>query len=308
MQGEETLRPRCHADEMMARHTSFRIGGPAKIFCEPEGVEELGEALRYFGKQGERVHILGAGSNLLVSDEGVAGAVISLREGGEFRDVKMYGGYVRAGAGAALPKVIRMAAQAGLSGMEPLVGIPGTMGGAAWMNAGGRHGNIGPLVQSALVMRMDGVSVERWPKEKLVFGYRTSNLKGVIVLEIELALKADDPKAVAEKTHAIYEEKKNAQPLSEPSAGCVFKNPDSKTSAGALIDKAGLKGTAVGGAAVSEKHANFIVNRGGATAADVLRLIDIIRERVQGLFNVVLELEVEVWGPGPELGNLNSRR
>ena len=107
---------------------------------------------------------------------------------------------------------------------------------------------------------------------------------------------------------SAFSQKRWASQPAAPSAGCVFKNPDSKTSAGALIDKAGLKGTAVGGAAVSEKHANFIVNRGGATAADVLRLIDIIRERVQGLFNVVLELEVEVWGPGPELGNLNSRR
>ena len=163
------------------------------------------------------------------------------------------------------------------------------------MNAGGRHGNIGPLVQSVLVMRPDGVSVERLPREKLVFGYRHSNLEGLIVLEMELALKEDRPAAVAEKTHAIYEEKKSAQPLWEPSAGCVFKNPAEKTAAGALIDKAGLKGTAAGGAVVSEKHANFIVNRGGATASDVLRLIDIIRDRVQKQFNVTLELEVEIW-------------
>ena len=279
----------------MARHTSFRIGGPAKIFCEPEGVEELAEALRHFEEAGERVYILGAGSNLLVRDEGVAGAVISLREGAEFRDVKMYGGYVRAGAGAALPKVVRMAAQAGLSGMEALVGIPGTMGGAARMNAGGRHGNIGPLVQSALVMRPDGVSVERLPRERLVFEYRHSSLVGLIVLEVELALTKDRPEAVSEKTHAIYEEKKRAQPLWEPSAGCVFKNPSDKVSAGMLIDKAGLKGTAVGGAVVSEKHANFIVNRGGATASDVLRLIEVIRDRVRKEHNVTLELEVEVW-------------
>jgi UDP-N-acetylmuramate dehydrogenase len=280
---------------MMARHTSFRIGGPARIFCEPEGGEELAAALKHFGKAGERVYILGAGSNLLVRDEGVAGAVISLREGAEFRDVRIYGGYVRTGGGVALPKVVGMAARAGLSGLEALVGIPGTMGGAARMNAGGRHGNIGPLVQSALVMRPDGVSVERLPRERLVFGYRHSNLEGLIVLEMELALKKDRPEAVAEKTHAIYEEKKSAQPLWEPSAGCVFKNPAEKTSAGALIDKAGLKGTASGGAVVSEKHANFIVNRGGATASDVLRLIDIIRDRVQKQFNVTLELEVEIW-------------
>jgi UDP-N-acetylmuramate dehydrogenase len=277
----------------MERHTTFRIGGPAKIFYEPEQVDELSETLRRFAEQGERVYILGAGSNLLVRDEGVAGAVIALRKGAGFRDVKIEGCCVTAGAGVPLARLVKMASEAGLSGLEALVGIPGTVGGAARMNAGGRHGNIGPMVQSALVMKPDG-AVERMPREKLVFGYRTSNLKETIVLELELSLKEDQREAVVERTRAIYEEKKKSQPLFEPSAGCVFKNPPGQ-SAGALIDKAGLKGTAVGGAVVSEKHANFIVNRGGATASDVLKLIEIVRERVRNQFNTALELEVEIW-------------
>ncbi len=289
----EGLRSRFRSGEKLARHTTFRIGGPAEVFFEPEDLQELAEALECLQREGRRVYILGGGSNLLVRDEGVKGAVISLRKGGGFRQVEIEGERVKAGAGAMLPKVVQQCASSGLSGLEGLVGIPGTMGGAARMNAGGKHGNIGPTMQSATVLRRDG-GTERLPHDKLAFGYRRSNLSDFIVLEMELALKKDSIEAVKDKTHAIYEEKKSSQPLSDWSAGCVFKNPPGG-SAGALIDKAGLKGTRVGGAAVSHKHANFIVNEGGGTASDVLRLIDIVRERVQKEFGVALQLEVEIW-------------
>jgi UDP-N-acetylmuramate dehydrogenase len=280
-------------DEPMARHTTFRIGGPARIFFEPDGVDSLAEGLKRFRQQGERCYILGGGSNLLVRDEGVDGVVAALRKGAGFREIKVDGPRIVAGAGVMLPKLVKMAADIGLSGLEALTGIPGTLGGAARMNAGGKHGNIGSLIRSVLVMRSDG-EIERRPREKLVFGNRESNLKGLVVLELELELKEERPEAVLERTRTIQEEKSRSQPLSEPSAGCVFKNPPGQH-AGALIDQAGLKGTIIGGAAVSEKHANFIVNRSGASAADVLRLIDLIRDRVRAAFDVTLDLEVEIW-------------
>lgn len=293
MDCDEQRRPRLRTQEPMSRHTTFKIGGPAKIFFEPERMEELADALHRYRQQGQSIYILGGGSNLLVRDEGVDGVVIALHKGAAFQHITIEGCKVKAGAGVSLPKLVKMMANIGLSGLECLVGIPGTVGGAARMNAGGKHGTIGPLIESVFVMHSDG-HTERIERDKLLFGYRSSNLKDFVILEVVLLLKEESPALVFEHTRAIYEEKKRTQPLYEPSAGCVFKNPPGQ-SAGALIDKAGLKGTTVGGAMVSEKHANFIINRGGATASDVLKLIDLIRERVSKIFNISLELEIEIW-------------
>ena len=183
----------------------------------------------------------------------------------------------------------------GLSGLECMAGIPASIGGAVRMNAGGRFGDFGAVVKSVEVMKRDG-TIERWSKERVGFGYRHSAVDDNVVLSAELQLRDDDPDRVRKSFDELFELKRRTQPLAEHSAGCIFKNPQGR-SAGALIDHAGLKGTRWGEAEVSRQHANFIVANEGATASDVLHLIDMVRDRVRKEFQTELEMEVEVWRP-----------
>lgn len=238
--------------------------------------------------------MLGRGANVLVSDDGFDGVVVRL-DHASFRRVKRRGSQVDVGAGVDLMPFARSCSARGLSGLECMAGIPSTIGGAIRMNAGGRFGEFGRLVKQVRVLRSDGCP-ETWPRERCGFGYRHSAIGDNIVLSAQLELVEDDPAKVRRAFEGCFAQKRDSQPLGERSAGCIFKNPIGR-SAGALIDQAGLKGAQWGAARVSERHANFIVARRGATASDVLHLIDLIRERVRSAFSTELEVEVDIWRP-----------
>jgi len=279
-------------DVALAEHTWFRIGGPAQYFIEPTGVEQLAEVLRRCNENAVPVRILGAGANLLVDDSGVRGAVIRLA-GEEFTRVTGIDQGLRAGSGADVSRLVLRCVRSGLSGMECLTGIPGTVGGAVRMNAGGAFGDIGNVVESVQLMDADGVVFTRMRGE-LNFGYRETNITSRVILGADFRLENDDPNRILSQVKQIWIYKKNTQPVGTRNAGCIFKNPRGMA-AGALIDKAGLKGHRVGGAFVSDKHANFIIAEPGTRASDVLKLINIIRETVYKRWEVYLELEIEVW-------------
>ncbi len=274
--------------------TTFGVGGKARYFVRPRTEDQLRETIERCGKKKLDIHAIGRGSNVLVRDEGVKGAVIQL-------DTKAFGritieeDLLRVGAAAPLPKVVAEAARHSLSGVECLVGIPGTAGGGVRMNAGGAYGDIGQTVERIKVMDAHGETFYR-EREDLAFGYRTSNVSARFILEVELRLLPDSVSAINKRMKKIWIAKKNSQPTSAATAGCAFKNPRG-LAAGLLIEQAGLKGTAVGGAAVSRKHANFIVVRDKkkTKAADVLALIELVRKAVKDRFDVYLELEIEVW-------------
>lgn len=279
-------------NESLAPYTWLKVGGPAQFFLTPRSVDELAKILRTCSEQGIAVHLLGGGSNLLVRDEGVSGAVVRLSDSA-FSAVTIEGTTVRTGAGALLSHIIAETVRAGLAGFETLSGIPGTIGGAIHGNAGGRHGEIGPLVKEVLLMDAQGQTLTR-SRDELNFSYRQSGVDDLLVLEVTFELHRDDPDQIADRLRKLWITKKASQPLSSQSAGCIFRNPRG-LSAGELIEQAGLKGTRIGGAEVSDRHANFIVTHQGCTSADVFRLIDLIRSKVSAQFGVPLETEVQIW-------------
>ena len=279
-------------DEPLAPYTWLRVGGPAQFFVEPLSIEELVELVKTCHAQDLKVRVLGDGSNVLVRDEGVSGVVVRLpRE--LFSAVTVDGTTVRAQAGALLSHVITQAVRAGLAGLELLTGIPGTVGGALHGNAGGKAGDIGQFVQEATVLTATGELFVR-KEDELAFAYRTSSLDELVILDATFELAHDDPDEIARRMRKVWITKKASQPLSHQSAGCIFKNPRGQSS-GQLIDRAGLKGTRVGGAEISDRHANFVVTHEGAKADDVIRLIELARSRVLERFGVELELEVQIW-------------
>ncbi|MCL5282369.1 MAG: UDP-N-acetylmuramate dehydrogenase [Planctomycetes bacterium] len=285
---EEIVEP----DHPLAPHTWYRLGGPADYFIRPRNVRELKEIVRRCNENHLRIHVLGFGSNLLVSDDGVRGAVIKL-QGEEFGRTQFEGPRVTAWAGAELSKLVLDCVEKGLSGVESLTGIPGSIGGAVRMNAGGRFGDIGAAVEAVTVMDIHGNVYEK-KKPELIFDYRSTNIRAKFILNAQLRLAEADPERILRTVKEGWIYKKNSQPLNTRNCGCVFKNPPG-AAAGALIDRAGLKGLQVGGAVVSEKHANFIVARDGCTSRDVMQLIDTIKQKVREQFDVELELEIEVW-------------
>ena len=282
-------------NEPLAPYTWFRLGGPARYFVRPRNVDELRDAARRCRENELPMRVLGRGANLLVDDAGVKGAVIHLMQD-QFKEVSFLEGAVRAGAGADMGKLVLRCVREGLSGLECLTGIPGSVGGCVHMNAGGAFGNIGPAVERLTLMADDGEVFQR-EREDLVFGYRQTNVTAKFILGAELRLAEDDPHRILQQVKQIWIHKKNTQPLSSRSAGCIFRNPQEPgvPSAGALIDKSGLKGRRVGGAYVSEKHANFVLADPGAKASDVLKLVNIIQEVVYKNFKVYLQREIEVW-------------
>jgi len=237
---------------------------------------------------------MGLGSNLLISDSGVRGAVIKL-EAGQFgqTDFGPDGTELIAWAGAELSKLVLTCTEKGLSGIEALTGIPGSVGGGVKMNAGGSFGDFGAAIDSVVLMDVAGEVFEK-SKPELVFDYRSTNIAAKFILSARISLTETDPDQIMRTVKEIWIYKKNNQPLNTKNAGCIFKNPPG-LSAGALIDRAGLKGLQIGGAAVSEKHANFIIAQEGCKSSDVLRLIDAIKERVKEQADIDLGLEVEIW-------------
>jgi UDP-N-acetylmuramate dehydrogenase len=273
-------------------HTWYKIGGPARFFLRPRSIEELQEATRRCAEENISIYVLGLGANLLVSDAGVNGAVFCLDQD-FFRRVKFQETRVEVGAGADMQKLLLRAVRQGLSGIECLAGIPGTVGGGVRMNAGGKFGDFGAVISSVTGMDAEGTTFELH-KDDLVFDYRSTNISAPFILSAALELDKDDPQRIMDKTKEIWMYKRNSQPLNTKNAGCIFKNPRG-LSAGALIDQAGLKGMRVGGAEVSTKHANFIVAHPGCMADDVLKLVKIIREKVFDRSEIHLESEVKVW-------------
>ncbi len=281
-------------DEPLAPYTWYRLGGPADYLVEPDTVDDLQTVVCRCQAEGIPVYVLGSGANLLVADGGVRGVVIRL-SGDAFRSVELDQATARltVGAGADMGKLVLRSVHEGFSGLEPLTGIPGTIGGCVRMNAGGAFGDIGSVVDTVTVMTEEGEIFQRH-RSDLVFGYRSSNINSKFILSATFQLAEDDPHRILKQTKEIWIYKRNTQPFGGRSAGCVFKNPRGM-SAGALVDKAGMKGRRVGGAQVSEKHANFIIAHEGATAFDVLRLIDMCRDAVAREFGVNLEKEIDVW-------------
>ncbi|MFN9374584.1 MAG: UDP-N-acetylmuramate dehydrogenase [Planctomycetaceae bacterium] len=279
-------------DELLSQHTWLKVGGPAQFLVRPRTREELVGVVAACHHEQIPVHVLGSGSNLLVRDEGVSGVVLHLNAPGH-GTVQVDGHRLRAGAGALLSHAISESVKAGLGGLDVLVGIPGTVGGALHGNAGGKSGDIGQFVRSVEVLTASGEQRTRHGEE-LSFSYRESSLNELILLEAEFELSPESHEAITHRMRKLWIMKKATQPLVFQSAGCIFKNPRGM-SAGLLIDQAGLKGTRIGNAEISDRHANFIVTHSGATARDVLRLIDLARSKVAEQFGVELELEVQIW-------------
>jgi UDP-N-acetylmuramate dehydrogenase len=286
------LRGEVLADEPLADHTTWRIGGPADLFIRPADPADLVQALRMLRDHRTPWLVLGGGSNLLVRDGGFRGAVLHL---GRFNQVAFQdAGLVTAGAGLELMSLIRLAVQRGLGGLESLAGIPGTVGGSVAMNAGAAGTEIGSFVQSMLLAGADGC--EEWPAVRLEFGYRRCTLPADrLIIEARLQLPKADPSALEREIDRRLHHRREAQGVAGPNAGSVFKNPPGE-SAWQLIDRAGLRGETIGKARVSEQHSNFIVNLGGATAEDVLTLIGRIQEQVEEKTGIRLETEVRIMG------------
>ena len=280
--------------EPMTKHTSFHIGGPAELMAQPQSEAELQSLLLKAAEAAVPVTLVGNGSNLLVRDKGIRGLVIKL--GSMLRDIKVSGNVLTFGSGVSLAQASRKAAELGLSGMEFAVGIPGSIGGAVYMNAGAYDGEMAKVVKSVRVMDAAG-EVSELSAGELDFAYRHSALQGSdkIVTSVTVELAAGDKQAIAEKMADFSNRRITKQPLELPSAGSMFKRPPGYF-AGTLIDQTGLKGYTVGGAQVSTKHAGFVVNIGGATAADVLQLISDVQAKVFAAHGVHLEPEVLVLG------------
>ena len=282
------------ADEPMKKHTTFRIGGPADFLITPETVEALRRTLELCDREKVPYFILGNGSNLLVSDRGYRGAVIQIYK--NFQQCETEGRRIRAGAGILLSRLSALACEAGLSGLEFASGIPGTLGGAVFMNAGAYGGEMKDVLVSVDVLDADR-RLRRLPAEELELGYRTSRVKkeGWTVVGAELELTQGNAETIRERMEELKEARTSKQPLEYPSAGSTFKRPEGYF-AGKLIMDAGLRGFRVGGAQVSEKHCGFVVNTGGATAGDVRELMRQVQEKVWEKFQVRLEPEVRFLG------------
>jgi UDP-N-acetylmuramate dehydrogenase len=280
------------ANAPLSRYTWYRIGGPARWLIRPQSIEELQEATRRCAEFNLRTYVLGLGANILVSDFGVDGAVFRF-DHENWRHVQMRENLMEVGAGADMQKMVVRTIRQGFAGIECLAGIPGTIGGGIRMNAGGKFGDIGSIVQSVQVMDAQGNIYTR-QKDDLVFDYRSTNISAPFILSATLEMEEDEPERILRKTKEIWMYKRNTQPLNTKNAGCIFKNPRG-LSAGALIDQAGLKGMRVGGAEVSTKHANFIIAHPGCTAEDVMGTIKLIREKVFDRNQIHLETEVQIW-------------
>lgn len=258
----------------------------------PPDVEGLSRFLRRSASSEVSVRVLGRGANVLIRDDGFDGVVVRLDQPG-FRSVRWRGSELDVGAGVDLMKLCKRCSRRGIAGLEAFAGIPATVGGAIRMNAGGHADEFGDVVTEVDVVDRNGRR-ETLKPEQIGFRYRHTDLEGRIVVRARLGLRRDNPETTRRRYEEHFAKKQQTQPIRERSAGCVFKNPPGQ-SAGMLIDRAGLKGTTSGGARVSERHANFIVADRTATASDVLRLIDVVRDRVAKSFGTELETEVEIW-------------
>ncbi len=283
-------------DEAMAKHTSYRIGGPANAYITPRDKDDLSQILQFANQHGIATYFVGSGSNLLVADEGIDGLVITL--GKSLKRLEITGVTVFAESGVMLGKMVKECISRNLSGVESMIGVPGTLGGALVMNAGAFGGEISNYLKHVTVMQMNGLEKQYQPGD-ISFSYRHSTFPDdEIVISAEFELIQSDKETVQEKRAVASGGRKATQPLKFRSAGSVFKNPK-EGAAGYYIDQAGLKGTKVGDAEISPIHANFFVNHGKAKASDVVALIRLARETVHDKFGIMLDLEVKPLGFKP---------
>lgn len=286
-------------DEQMKCHTTFRVGGPADFFVKPQNERQLAGVIRYLDEYKIPFFILGNGSNLLVSDSGYRGVIIDLSEG--FDDISVSGNFIFTQAGAMLSRVSAFARDNSLTGMEFASGIPGSIGGAVFMNAGAYGGEMKDIVDTVTVMDYSG-NIFVLKNSDMDFGYRHSVVeeKKLIVLSTVLRLSKGDRSVITGRMKELGESRISKQPLEYPSAGSTFKRPEGYF-AGKLIMDAGLRGKSIGGAQVAEKHCGFIINKGGATAKDIAQLIRYVQNEVQCMFGVSIEPEVRFLGDFTEL-------
>lgn len=285
--------------------TWYAIGGRADLLVRPRSIDALATLLKRCSRSGTPFHVLGSGANLLVADEGVDGVVVKL-DHEVFTEIRYnaHGGVhaMRAMAGADMARTLMDAAKRGFEGLSQMAGIPASIGGAIKMNAGGAYGSIGDAVESVTCLTRSGEKAV-YPASEVKFGYRGTNIPDPVILSATFKLAPTDPLALRERVKEIFAFKKSTQPLGDNSAGCTFKNPIDPVSgqrvpAGKLIDEAGLKGLSVGGATVSERHANFIVTKPGASADDVLSLLALVKKRVFEQHGIELQTEIAVWRRG----------
>ena len=281
-------------NEPMSEHTSFKAGGRADLFAEPQNTDQLRDLMQLLNEESIQYMVLGNGSNVLVRDGGYRGVIVRLGEA--FNYIKREGNSLICGSGTLMSAAARFAASEGLSGLEFASGIPGSIGGAVFMNAGAYDGEISHVIESADVINEDG-KVVTLTKDELDFGYRSSLVmkKGYVVLSATFALKKGTVKTIKELIDDLTNKRESKQPLEYPSAGSTFKRPTGYF-AGKLIQDAGLKGYSIGGAAVSEKHSGFVINKGNATAKDITDLIKYIQDEVKRQFGVDLHPEVRIIG------------
>ena len=283
--------------EKIASHTYFKIGGRADVWAEPRDAKDLANILALVKRRRVPLFLIGNGSNILVSDDGFRGLVVRLGSA-YFQKLKIGGRIVKVGAGFSLQKLVGICCNKGLGGLESLVGIPASVGGAILMNAGGSTNpifkNIGDLVRSLKVMDRNG-KIKTLEKKDIGFAYRSSSLRPYIILEAELKLESNDKDILVSRRSKFFKIKNEKQVLDMPSAGCIFKNPyDFQFTCGQMIDMLGLKGRRIGRARISEKHGNFIVNEGGAACSNVMSLINLIKRKVSENYSIDLELEIDI--------------
>lgn len=280
-------------DVPLAMHTRLQLGGPAEFFAEPTSESELIDLLKKCREEHVPVRILGSGSNVLPAEEGISGVVLSLAAP-MFCAVSIEGRQVVAGAGVKLGRVVTQSVSQGLSGLESLIGIPGTIGGALCGNTGTNNGDIGQWVESVTIADFEG-NISVLSKSEITFAYRSSSLDDVVILAATFRLDQEDPVELSRRMQKFWIVRKTLQPSGEAASAFAFKNPRGGTSAGELIEQAGLKGTRIGGAMVSERNANFILVEPEATVDDVMRLIRFVQDQVEKRTEIELEPVLEIW-------------
>jgi UDP-N-acetylmuramate dehydrogenase len=304
------VRGEVREDEPLARYSTYRIGGPATVLL-PATAEDVAIAIRFARARGVPVFVVGLGSNLLLPDAGLDALVIRMGKG--LDRLERDGHRVTAGAGLPAPLAARRTAELGLAGLHIFVGVPGTVGGGVFMNAGCHGGDWAAITERALVLDADGRE-SVLPRGQIPFAYRSSGLAGRVVLEVTVGLRPEDPARIAAELEELHRWRREGTPFNQPCCGSVFKNPSGPSwkvaegprTAGQLIEAAGLKGRRVGGAEVSPMHANYFVNVGGATAADVMALMRLARREVHRQFGCTLEPEVKLIGPDGALVALDD--
>jgi len=291
---EKVFKGRISLNEVLAPYTTFRIGGAADYFLEPNDASDVVSIINYVNKRGIPLFVLGNGSNILISDEGIRGIVINMISG--FSYLKHENGYIISGSGVKMAKFVDYCIQMGYAGVEMLAGIPATIGGALVMNAGCYGGEMADHVTNITLVRNGNLMVQS--KNECNFGYRTSNLKGTVILEAKFMLPEGNREETTNRRKELLLKRNESQPVEIPNAGCVFKNPPGNYAA-ALIEQCGLKGLTYGGAMVSTKHANYIINYNKATANDVIELVKIIKKTVLEQKEIELNMEVKLVGFEP---------